>query len=1100
MGDVKKKAYPSRVNKLTKSRPRPTKSRPTKSRPRPTKSRPIPTKSRPRPTNSRLRKLTNSRSRRSINKTNILNKKNTIHGGSGELDRPLEPTDVVEPVVESTDVVEPEDDTIMRRGAHQAVIAWQITLGGKINDPLPRKVENAPTMPANIASILIDTFHVPPITSKGSLLKLSNGHTINTVKKVIEAAKKTNTVINVENSPAMPGYIASALIDNHDVSPITKKGSLLILSAGNTPNTVAEVVKVARATETILTVENSPAMPGYIASELIDNHEVSPITGDGSVLKLSEGNTPYTVEKVYEEMENKSIKPTVENSPDMPANIASILIDTFHVPPITSNGSLLKISDGHTINTVKKVKVIEAAVVAARGNTPFADTTRIIDPSMTDNLKYSLLWMGVSVVMTDGNPVPINNEMYGWLPSNDISDLDTNFKSIITADDVAKVVREDAAWKFKILKAVIDGTGEYIKHLPSKWLGKKIEPIKINSSMILPIQHLLVIMGVNPVMEDGKAVQVYGDSNYAKEDIIEWLSDLGVTPEILQSTLDIHINLASTVAGQEDSKRLLGNTLAYSDQSATSFRADLSGLIARLKTPISDGDLMLSIQTTNALMELEVTLNKVFIPLNKFREEMTSEERDTVRQNIFKRFRDIDVIMPYIMSPMFSKLVTNVSPLLGDKVSSRHSSGLVANGLPAYLASKKGMNANDKILFKVLYDTLNGPLLVIESMVDTLDLTINRIIQESKPYIQVIDLIQQGLGALTSGGTRGYGPVSGSVPNIPYGLLLTTAFIGTEGMGSNALREKIKHDYKVHLKTLPTELRSETVREAYGDYVNQLDLFNKLHPETIDINGYLQNLKELLYGLAATLSKYLHNLDIINYSFPFMDYKLTSEDYAVVKKMDTNYLDQLRHQEDGKTMGSLYSSINRICEDFKATVSTNISGNTEIRMDVMSGHSDIQQTLRTPNESLSKHGGPYFGADTLLAPMLPIEYTTKSSGTTKTDGKTTETALNESVSEDASVDKNNSYNVMNLPPKWRKHLSPKSDRLSHDYPVEPKEVLTLEVKNVDAVMQASPAHTNEIVPLPSITPLSSTTSVGIGNAAAQIGQTPTSTTPLDDDE
>ena len=776
----------------------------------------------------------------------------------------------------------------------------------------------------------------------------------------------------------------------------------------------------------------------------------------------------------------------VENSPDMPAYIASILIDTHDVNPITSNGSLLKISDGHTIDTVKKV--IEFAAMK-QTESPFEDITRIIDPSMTDNLKYSLLWKGVSVVMTDGNPVPIKNEMYGWRPSNEIIDLDPNFKSLITADEADEDVRHDDAWEFKILKAVIDGTGEYIKHQQLKWLGKKIEPITINSSMILPIQHLLVIMGVNPVMDDGKAVVVFDeDDTYSKAEVVEWLLVLKYTPALLREKIETLIKIASTVAGKEDSESWLGPNLAYSDQSATSVLTEQSGLIARLKTPISDGGQMLSIQTTKALTELEVTLNKVIIPVNKFREEMTSEERDTVRQNIFKRFRDIDVIMPYIMSPMFTKLVTNVSPLLGDKVSSRHSSGLVANGLPAYLA-KNGMTDNDMILFNVLYETLHGPLSVIESMVDTLDLTINRIIQESKPYIQVIDLIQQGLGALTSGGTRGYGPVAGSVPNIPYGLLLTTAFIGTEGMGSNALREKIKHDYKVNLKTLPTELRSETVRELYGDYVYQLDLFNKLHPETIDINRYLQNLKELLYGLAATLSKYLHNLDIINHSVNFMGHKPTdARKHAVVKTMDANYLDHLLHQDDGKTMGSLYGSIIRICVDFKANVSTNISNNTKIRMDVMSGHSDIQQTLRTPNESLSKHGGPYFGADTLLAPMLPIEYTTKSSGTTKTEGTTTETALNESVSEDAAKAKTRSYNVMNIPDKWRDNLSPKSDKLSHGYPS----------KQRDKLSDGYPSEQKEELSPGTVVDTLPTEPQSHPNDAAQKSKTPTSTTPADD--
>jgi hypothetical protein len=263
---------------------------------------------------------------------------------------------------------------------------------------------------------------------------------------------------------------------------------------------------------------------------------------------------------------------------------------------------------------------------------------------------------------------------------------------------------------------------------------------------------------------------------------------------------------------------------------------------------------------------------------------------------IFERLKKIDLLFTIILSNDFNTLLNNLSPLLGDKTLLHHPGGLVSNGFGVWLKKNKD-DDKTKIILNCIYNTLNNPLLQLEGIIDTIDFTIIRIIQESKPFMQTRSLIQNGISGLTLGGGIGAGFSLGisasadiNLPSIPIGLLLSSSYHGSEYSTPNDTNIYVTETYNKNYNNSVKGLPEAHTNRIFGTYLPDLELFSKLSPESIDFQSYLHNLKELLISMAALMSKFIYNLDIINSHIDFKAVDMNSVGaQEIIKQIKSSY-------------------------------------------------------------------------------------------------------------------------------------------------------------------------------------------------------------------
>ena len=477
---------------------------------------------------------------------------------------------------------------------------------------------------------------------------------------------------------------------------------------------------------------------------------------------------------------------------------------------------------------------------------------------------------------------------------------------------------------------------------------------------------------------------------------------------------------------------------------------------ATLQTGHPDAKYQFAIQTSAALKLLSEKLKEVVVPPSELR---NTKLEDHVRlgygKKIFHRIRTMDSILLLNLSPQFTYFLAELSELLGDKVLSHYAGGLVANGFPQWLMeSQEGNESHNKTLFRVIYETLKDVISQLGSMVDTFDLMMARIIQESKPFLQVKQLAQEGISALTLGGSFGgsaempvLGGIGGSasIPNVPVGLLAASSLEGSEHLDSLDYYTKIRGNFSKEKDAIFKnngaifgELAAQRGM-ALKSFIDQITLTDKFSPEAVNFNTYFKNLRDLLFSQAATVSKYLYNLEIINSSVQFKEHAPEDEEllnslWASYKTMapagapvpapapappvaaadppvvaDPPAADAPADASADAPAGAaaapaapepageqsqynMYHMITHLCDACKESINDNIEGNIEKRMDLLMAHPPIQQTFRSASEDVSKHGGLGISKpDKVLGNMLPLNSISLSVGDSR-DNSVSESA------------------------------------------------------------------------------------------------------------
>ena len=407
--------------------------------------------------------------------------------------------------------------------------------------------------------------------------------------------------------------------------------------------------------------------------------------------------------------------------------------------------------------------------------------------------------------------------------------------------------------------------------------------------------------------------------------------------------------------------------------------------------------------------------------------------------------------MALFLSPKRSK----ISKLLGDNVTSHMSLGLVANGFPQWFATESSGDPQhklDMLVLKIIYETLLPLFSTLQNILETIDVMVHRIIQESKPFIQRKQLVQSGMSALNLGGTYGvmgsFGASIGgtnSMPNIPVGLVSTISLDGTEYLPPRTAMLKSEDKYREYRDQMRGffDTKGGAIEKAViGDIEDRLKIVRNIFPESIDFESYLNNLKGLLFSNASLISKFIYNLELINHGYGEDFLSKVMNDDENVELLWQGYLLNPEYPQ-------LYATIDGMCDRCKEFVAKHIKDNKKVRMEVYSAHPPIQQTFREPNPSIMTCGGPYFGPSTMLATMLPPSYETKGEGTTEdtsrgkstTDVKSKDMDGNEvliEVEKETGEDKSRgkttgrASNTMNLPKGLTEHLGFKSAEIKED--------------------------------------------------------------------
>jgi len=399
-------------------------------------------------------------------------------------------------------------------------------------------------------------------------------------------------------------------------------------------------------------------------------------------------------------------------------------------------------------------------------------------------------------------------------------------------------------------------------------------------------------------------------------------------------------------------------------------QSDMSQFIAYEKS-------CLSIKTAATCSVLSGMLAEVVSPPEGY------DETGDIQNEIIVRLRNIHKLTRDILSAEFVRFLTRVGKLLSDKVAGIPH-GFVANGLGPWLNTLNEKTQVDyKILLKIIYDTLYAPFSVMIDMVDTIELNIHRIILESQPYLQVKELLQNGIGGLTLGGTAGAtmqgglgpltagGSVSWSAPSFPVGLYLASALTGTENQGSVEWGEKIKDKFSDKIDNSSTMAR--WLPDNAINYIKSLELTAAISPDTVDARAYLHNMKDVLMAQVALMTKYIHNLDIINSHFPFKGVPISGGSLTLALAV-ADYNKMPSNPSSPIIMGQFYTKIEEIWTAYNRVLTGELNKRKENRMEILRSHPEIQQSFRRENNSISKYGGPFFGGDKVIATLVPQNY------------------------------------------------------------------------------------------------------------------------------
>ena len=399
-------------------------------------------------------------------------------------------------------------------------------------------------------------------------------------------------------------------------------------------------------------------------------------------------------------------------------------------------------------------------------------------------------------------------------------------------------------------------------------------------------------------------------------------------------------------------------------------QSDMSHFIAYEKS-------CLSIKTAATCSVLSGMLAEVVSPPEGY------DETGDIQNEIIVRLRNIHKLTRGILSAEFVRFLTRVGKLLSDKVAGIPH-GFVANGLGPWLNTLNEKTQVDyKILLKIIYDTLYAPFSVMIDMVDTIELNIHRIILESQPYLQVKELLQNGIGGLTLGGTAGAtmqgglgpltagGSVSWSAPSFPVGLYLASALTGTENQGSVEWGEKIKDKFSDKIDNSSTMAR--WLPDNAINYIKSLELTAAISPDTVDARAYLHNMKDVLMAQVALMTKYIHNLDIINSHFPFKGVPISGGSLTLALAV-ADYNKMPSNPSSPIIMGQFYTKIEEIWTAYNRVLTGELNKRKENRMEILRSHPEIQQSFRRENNSISKYGGPFFGGDKVIATLVPQNY------------------------------------------------------------------------------------------------------------------------------
>jgi hypothetical protein len=351
----------------------------------------------------------------------------------------------------------------------------------------------------------------------------------------------------------------------------------------------------------------------------------------------------------------------------------------------------------------------------------------------------------------------------------------------------------------------------------------------------------------------------------------------------------------------------------------------------------------------------------------KAKEEAEKSMERISEKDVINRFEQIRNVTTQIMTSNFTFFLDKVGKILDDKTVSNMSYGLVANGLDMWIRNghkettslgpvtrthqnrdilkECGVSEIGELLlaFNVIYETIEGPLSILRDMIDTLDFNICHIISESQDILQTKSLLQNGIGGLSVGGTFG-GSVMGiggsaSVPTLPLGYYLVDQFDQGE-LGSKS-GEDVEDD---KLGRIAKYLKTYT---------------DSLAKSAIDAPTYLNNTKEELIAMTALLSRYIHNLDILDHTLGFRKFKddYPKQAFEVYKK---NYSD---------SGGKLYDILDNICENSALTIRENIERNRKTRMRRYAEQPEIMKTYRKPHQGVDL--GPNLGPSEAFTSMYP---------------------------------------------------------------------------------------------------------------------------------
>jgi len=446
-------------------------------------------------------------------------------------------------------------------------------------------------------------------------------------------------------------------------------------------------------------------------------------------------------------------------------------------------------------------------------------------------------------------------------------------------------------------------------------------------------------------------------------------------------------------------------------------------------------------QVQLSLTELQALLTESIVVNNR---EAGVSEQEAYR--IFERLVNLDICCLPFISSQYTTFISKISRLLGDNVTSHMSLGLVANGFPEWFAeeakTQSPTHGVDMLVLKIIYETLSPLLSTLQNILETIDVMIHRIIQESKPFIQRKQLVQSAVSSLTLGGSYGAGPVTASVPALPYGLAGAISLDGTEYLRPKLGKDKSKEAYSKYCATMRGFLDTRWgwgQKLILGNIEEELKIMDNFSPESIDFESYLNNLKGLLFSNASLISKFIYNLELINRAAP-VDLS-EARDEGHIKLLWEGYL--LEHP-------LLYATIDGMCDRCREFVNERIKENKKARMDIQGSHPSIQQTFREPNQSMMTCGGPYFGPTKVLATMLPPSYKTegKSESTDDTTGKSNTDVTSKDMNgnpvvieieaekaEDHSKGKGQekARSIMNLPKNFTQYLGLGSPELEIEF-------------------------------------------------------------------